>query len=512
MTKELFRNFVQKADELEETQEKLRQYLMGYPVANEPFEKSAVIQGRHRTLGEFFWSVSAIAALAKKVSSNSLSLLIPTTHIVNAAHSLDNIKTHINNALNTLNSHKNSIVSFEFADYSFRIGNGQSVQIVNHLSQADQQLDNLLSHIHPIIITSKYRGTYDLTKLHEAYEKAAGTISTLIKEAKSDADTVSSYAEAAEIDYSELETRCDKSKKLESEITGISDVSVKSKAAIQEQVAKIEEITKTSATLKNTVNDYQSNFDSFQNQLDQRNKEIDEGSKGQKTLTQQLQTLLQQVEQLNDQAEGMLSGATVAGLSSSFGERRDKLDDELASAREAFYKSMWFLGGSVVVVALLIIPDLGAIWDYLVGFLPSDTPENIAEISDGEAADSPPIFGQSSDVIESRAPITISQVISRALILIPGIWLAQFTAARHSALFKLKEHYSYKYSIASSVEGFKKQAEGYESEIAATAFHELTVNPAEQMGKPPHPKRKENPLMRWLLRRVEKNFENIDNE
>jgi hypothetical protein len=97
----------------------------------------------------------------------------------------------------------------------------------------------------------------------------------------------------------------------------------------------------------------------------------------------------------------------------------------------------------------------------------------------------------------------VGQILARALLVIPGLMLVRFASSRHERLFRLREHYAYKYSIASSVEGFKKQAEGYDKEIAATACYELTFNPATRMDEKSSDTRHPNPAMEWLLRRME---------
>ena len=75
----------------------------------------------------------------------------------------------------------------------------------------------------------------------------------------------------------------------------------------------------------------------------------------------------------------------------------------------------------------------------------------------------------------------IRDFVIRAILLLPTSWLSLFNAKRYANLFKLKEHYAYKYAIASSVEGFKKQAPEYEEAIAFSAFHELSFNPANDI-------------------------------
>lgn len=72
---------------------------------------------------------------------------------------------------------------------------------------------------------------------------------------------------------------------------------------------------------------------------------------------------------------------------------------------------------------------------------------------------------------------------SRGLLILPALLLAGFAAHRHSALFRLREEYSHKYSMAASVQGFKIQAPSFQEPIAAAVFTELLHNPAATMDK-----------------------------
>lgn len=75
-------------------------------------------------------------------------------------------------------------------------------------------------------------------------------------------------------------------------------------------------------------------------------------------------------------------------------------------------------------------------------------------------------------------------------------------AVRHDRLFKLREHYAFKYSVASSVEGFKKQAPDLKEAIAAAAFFELTFNPATAMGTGADEARHPNPAMERVMKKL----------
>jgi hypothetical protein len=76
-------------------------------------------------------------------------------------------------------------------------------------------------------------------------------------------------------------------------------------------------------------------------------------------------------------------------------------------------------------------------------------------------------------------------------------------STRHAQLFRLREDYAYKYSIAASVDSFMKQAKEYADDIAAACYYELTYNPAEHMDSKNEDARMINPIFEKMLWRLE---------
>ena len=95
------------------------------------------------------------------------------------------------------------------------------------------------------------------------------------------------------------------------------------------------------------------------------------------------------------------------------------------------------------------------------------------------------------------------ELASRITFIMPGILLTAFAARRHSQLFRLREHYAYKYSIAVSIEGFMKQSPKYAEDIAALAFEQIAFDPAESLTKTKEPK-KEGRIFSMFLKKIEK--------
>ena len=92
----------------------------------------------------------------------------------------------------------------------------------------------------------------------------------------------------------------------------------------------------------------------------------------------------------------------------------------------------------------------------------------------------------------------LASLSARLVIMLPAFLLVGFTGRRHRSLFRLRELYVYKHTIAASVAGFKIEAPEHAEAVAAAAYDELLFNPAAYMEKSEPPARKEGPLSGWL--------------
>ena len=173
-----------------------------------------------------------------------------------------------------------------------------------------------------------------------------------------------------------------------------------------QKVTTIRAANEQAEQLKVAVQHYQSDFEVFQEELEKRETAFKTGKEQQENLINELSQIKEGTKALTEQAEGMLTGATVAGLAGSFGELRDKLDKEVKGARRTFYLAVFLLFLSMLPLLVYVFPWFGSM---------SET--------NGEA-DPIKFFGQ---------------IVVRALLLLPTGWFAKFSVARHAALFRLKE-------------------------------------------------------------------------
>ncbi|MEX2488000.1 MAG: hypothetical protein WD356_00575 [Pseudomonadales bacterium] len=446
---------------------------------NAQFDFAAPVPGTPLSVAEVDSKVAGLCDIASGIAIDTDEILIPQSYFNAFNKPLEQLTTQYQQISDNLaNIGSNGGPGTLDADgFSLQSQNGQvNLQLAPMFKNILAHADSVLGALYPLLNLSSSDAFSGLSEMLD-------TLSTATKQAHEQRAQLAKLSEKARADRSELAELRKQCGPMRDEIERLKTESEKDRKTLSEystegtqSITAIRGTTEQAEQLKTQVDNYSAGFENFQKRLDQREKTIREGSAKQDQLLEAITDIEKKITELNKQAEAMLSGATVAGLAGSFGKLRDDLSGELKWARGVFYFAIFILFLSVVPLAAYVIPGLG----------------EVLSLSSGEA------HPQSASATE-----LIGQIVARALLLLPAAWFAKFAAARHAALFRLKEHYAYKYSVASAVEGFKKQAEPYKDEIAATTFYELTFNPAERMdAKSPAEDRHPNPAMEWLMKKV----------
>ncbi|MCP4289287.1 MAG: hypothetical protein GY792_33510 [Gammaproteobacteria bacterium] len=303
-----------------------------------------------------------------------------------------------------------------------------------------------------------------------SFQAAATSLSTLISDANDNLGKAKALREKLAKNEAELlskgkeaEARVAEIARLKSEGTSDRKTVADYLAEVTQQKANVNAINDDANTLQASVKNYQQQFNQFQEQLNARETVFEKGTKKIDSLVAQYEGQRKSVEDLITCSEQMLSSATVSGLASNFGNMREKLTTELKSAEKIFYIGILFLTISAIPLLLFILLPV------LAAFFGTATPS---------------LVSASADVVPNTPENgwqDLGQVLARIAFLLPAAWLVSFAAIRHSSLFRLREHYAYKYSMAVSVQGFKLQAPGYEQEIAAMVLEQLAFNPADKL-------------------------------
>lgn len=446
------------------------------------FDLSAVIPGTDSTFSDIRARHAAISGLVKKMDSKSSAATVPLSFFnaaINSLRSIGNAADQIEAEIQNVRNHGN-LNSFDFSSFMATTLNGNQFNFSpNFKSLFDNSeafivsFHNLFQAINPsrasfnfsaattALSASIVRANNLRNELSEALKEAKGQLTTLrerdneltnlLTRANSDATSITEQAGRSSEAFAQIETLRDQVKKAAAVATDLQD----------------------------TVEDYQDRFDEFQKSLENRDAAFDSGAEQLDALISEFTSQREFVTSIIEQSDLMISGATVAGLSSEFKSIKDDLTTQLDKAYKAF-------GWSIVFLFICAIPLIIFIFAPFLA----------------------PMLSENETVVNSIASMGtersgwqyVGQVIARFIILLPAIWFVTFTTARYNSLFKLREHYAYKYSMAMAVDGFKKQAPGHEDLIAALVFEQLAFNPADKLGRiKDSPDGATNPAMQMLL-------------
>lgn len=423
--------------------------------------------------------IMALCEMVSRLPTDDDKILIPQSTIDSAYSTGEQLIAQYQSILNQINnlpSH-GDVGVIDPGSWSVQSANGQlNIQVGQSFQKIWNQSEAVLTSVFPLLTLIRGRKRADFSaalssfsKVVEEAHKQRSELANLTKEAQADRKKIGDIqAQSVPLrdEIERLKTESEKDRKSLAEYAGEGTQTITSIRSLSEQASQLE----------TAVEEYKTQFENFQKQLDQREKALQNGTKRQEELITSLDEIEQKIIELNQKAEDMLSGATVAGLAGSFGKLRGELSTELWWARFAFYFAIFLLFLSVIPLVAYVVPGLGEWLSFSAGEAPRPHSASTAEM--------------------------IGQIIARALLLLPAAWFAKFAASRHAALFRLKEHYAYKYSVAASVEGFKKQAEPFKDAIAATTFFELTFNPADRMDSKSHEARHPNPVMEWIMKKL----------
>ncbi len=298
----------------------------------------------------------------------------------------------------------------------------------------------------------------------QALEAATLTqrIASELRSAQDGAQRSTSAAEDAEEKLAEVERLRAETEAAAQAITadgkGHSEAALKAVADLTAQVEaagqRETEISEKSDAIAVLLEESQADRDSlskFAAELKDTNDQLDAIMAKAESDAESRTRFIKEIQELVDRAEGMVSGATVAGLAKAFADERKDLEVGMKNAMK------WFIVG---IISLFLVTILLAAYVF-------ELPINIFGLDlSGQ--------GRTSQLGDE---ITIAGVISRTIILLAPFWLTLFSARRYRNLFDLRQQYSHKYNLAFSIDGFRKQAPNYGEELAAWVFHEISQPP-----------------------------------
>lgn len=478
MREELLENIIDSMAELSASADEALQLLSGLESEDgSNYDTSVLIPETDSALVHLCARVQTISGLVSEFKKSTRLDITPLQSLQEMQGSIDQSKSSFEKlkaVINTAQENNGRISRIDSRSFIIHFVNGQSLNIASRAKSAFDSIESLLKSLYSILFILRPRSAYSfqaaassLEKVFENSEQALGKIKETGGKLDKRFQLLGKLLESSEESAREIE-------RLQSEGAADRKTIAEYTSEITEQKARIQSAHDEAAALRSAVKQYESEFKEFQSSLEKRNETFEKGKSELEDLVSGFAKQKEDVERLISRSEQMLSSATVSGLASNFKGMTDNITIELRWARWAFYFSILILFLSATpLLAFVLFPVLApflATYDWFDAV-------SAASVTTG-AENGWQYFGQ---------------VLARIVVLLPGAWLVSFSGIRHSSLFRLREHYAYKYSMAVSVEGFQKQAPEYKQEIAASILEQLAFNPTDKLvpsrlipdGKPP---------------------------
>lgn len=478
----LSEDLVAAVNEIAEAQQALAFKLVELGTDKTAFDLTKEIPGKSQTIASVDGQLTAVIQSIKGIAEQSDLTLVPLKQLKSARSILQQTVQHYAAATLAIEA-STPIHSIDPENFTYVGNDGVERTLSGNLKAIVDSFEDLLPEWHLLRLAAKSPRINDFASFLKINEKNREHL----ENAYSDIQRLKADAGSAVQSISDLHTQATSAQTEIDRVAAIAQADRKTASEyLAEAATKLEGIRAASsdaASLTESINEYDTEFERFQAQLDERTKRFTEGTQELNNLIAQLHQRESVIERLIAQSEGMLVGATNAGLAGSLSKRFSEVASEVTKARIGYY----------FAIGLLIFATIPIAFDVLPRELLSSV---LKKISGGfvEISSSPEKVAQSD---------LLGHVLARALLLIPALLLVRFAAARHERLFRLREHYAYKYSIATSVEGFKQQSpDQYRDFVALIAFNELTFNPATQMeAKGPETKHL-NPILDAAMKKM----------
>lgn len=356
--------------------------------------------------------------------------------------------------------------SYSFDENTWVLTTDSALPLGNSISTIYTSIDTAIDKTNFILSTT---GKSNATVLYDILSEK-NKISKLTKE------LTAAFSMTRDIEKSSIHSKSaidDTSRKIEAAASRINDTV--HKALHSNEI--INDILTRSDDLDKQIQSASFELSKFKSEMTSSEATIEKLIRESQNLQQSSEKIHSNVKTLLHSSEQLLAGATNSALAASFKEIMDITNTELEKSRKHFFLSIIFLFISTLpLVAHIIITSI----------------HNI----------SPEFFENS--IIEgfAKSGLHISSLIAYIAMIYPGIWASRFTSSRHADLFRIREDYAYKYSIAKGVDGYKKQAPRYADEITAATFKEISFNPADNMVGYKKCSTHPNPILNKIIARL----------
>jgi hypothetical protein len=449
------------------------------------FELSIAIPSLDPTtsIEELGQKLSGAVALVQELSEIESTLLIPDAITTTLLARVAAVRATVEALLSQVNAlpPEHKIASLDPKTLAATNDQGRALNVGPALVELYTHVQSLLASVYQLRGIARLSGkgglALELTQMQaarSAQRRALGDFKRLtraLEVQRKELEALATSAKAAGERIVALEAQAN------GEITRVAE----SKQKAEELIAAATASEQSALKLKEVVDAYSKSFATFQNDLDTRNVAFEKGkadlqtfikdseqqrdalimaqTERHKALSDSIEIKEKEIEGILKRSRAVLGEATVSGLSDSFAKEMTEARDQLWWIQLLFFASVGLLlvGAAVVLDAF---PWLGTV----VHIAKIETPSSGAPMA--------------------VAVYLLANFLRTLTFLLAPLVLLIYAARRYTELFRMKAHYTYKYTVAASLPGFKLEAPKYAEEITASAFEELLFNPGDSVGKP----------------------------
>lgn len=408
------------------------------------------------TISQLEAKMTGAIALAHNLSNIESLELIPDAVVSEVTTRVNALRTIVDKLLAHVNAVDVEVVVASFDSAAMTAANEQGQQInlppiFLELYPAVQSFLTVLYQIRAMVDVNEEGGLglqlSQLDAARSAQRRAYGELNRLRRAVSASRRQLESLVSSGQSSGKEIDALKDRAS---ANVTKTEEA----KSSAEVLLAATNEINIRAQQLRGEVDGYLEAFNKFQEQLSGRNLEFEKGSSEQARLLREIVEIEKEISRLRDRSRDVLGEATMSGLSESFAREKDDATKQLFRTQLLFFFSIALLlvSAGVILNAFPFLEEHGWVratrWE-------------------------PPVNGDSLTV----SVLYLGNIVSKAIFLLPSVLLLAFAGRRYSQVFRLKTLYTYKYTIAASLPGFKIEAPTYAEGITASAFKELLFNP-----------------------------------
>ncbi len=448
------------------------------PESGEDLDTNTVVPNTIGTINDVLSRMLIAVGHAKQISiaKPTALFLVPKSSLASLEKQLEIYSTTIgviNGALMNLETWKLSQINLPAIQLMRKDNNREALNLGTQLISIDTATDSLLQTTNQTVSVIESKAFAPIAGTASVFKELLSELQSAKEESLKIRRTAKGNYTSAEKSLSDANQHIERILQVLGKVETSNNEIEKLKAKANSNGNEISTVLEKATSLETQVNSFKEKFDTFDLKLEERNEDfanadielntlLTEKNPELRKLLTETTALKEQLEKIKTDSREVLGNATAAGLASMFRSAGDRLSRPLVISHIVFYFSI-----VAIFISILIVMDaLPPIRNYIQ--LPPLKPPSGSDTGDAILF----IFGS---------------VLSRFMIMLPGLLLAGFASKWHRSLQRLSEEYMHKETVAASVPGFKVESgEKFKEAIAAAAFENMLVNPARKFEEP-HP-------------------------